>query len=108
MPTAWISPTSTLTVDARVIPANAPPAAEFDVHDTANVTVAPISKRPPGDDTDDDRYVCVQVDCAVVPRCHATPGPVHNTVVPSPILHDTDTGRAVTVELTRPAFAVAS
>ena len=42
------------------------------------------------------------------PGCHAIPGPVHTTDDPSPSDHEVLSGRAVTVELTRPVVAVAS
>jgi hypothetical protein len=54
---AWISPTSTATVDVRPIAGSVPPWPVFDVQSIASSTVAETSNVPLGWPADEDVYV---------------------------------------------------
>lgn len=87
---------------------SAPPNGAFEVHVTSRVTVAAIANFPPPLPAEERRYVWRQsVPSSGAPAVQGVPGPEHATVLPSPSFQETETGRAVTVDHTRPLLAVA-
>jgi hypothetical protein len=103
------SPTSTSSVEVRLIAGSVPPPVAFDVQVTSSVTVAWSVNVPSDSPAEEVRYVCVQsLASSGSPARHAVPGPRQETLPPSPRLQVVATGVAFTVDQTRPVFAVAS
>src|SRR5690606_28290987 len=81
VPMAWISPTSTSSVDVRLIAGRVPPPVAFEVQVTSRVTVAWSVNVPFGSPAEDVRYVCVQsLESSGSPARHAVPGPRQETL----------------------------
>ena len=106
---AWISPTSTASVEVRLIAGSVPPPVTLEVQVTSRVTVAWRVNVPSDCPAEEVRYVYVQsLASSGSPARHAVPGPRQVTLPPSPRFQVVATGVAFTVDQTRPAFAVAS